>query len=93
MREHLPGSQVAKKTSMVVHNRGPYVAQGVDLDMTGAEGWRLLVDAGELPVTLDADQTYSIPVVLSWGSKSGRVRITWTDGTGPREKTISVSPT
>lgn len=77
---------LAESTYLVIHNRGPSVAEDVNLETSG-EGWHTFTDAATFPVTLDADQEYRVPLVLTVGSDSTmEVVLTWRDRTGDKTK-------
>lgn len=85
------GSQVSYSTRLVLHNRGPAIAEEVDLELSG-QGWNVLKDMASLPVSLDADQKYAVTFFTTAdGEPTAEVALTWRDGTGPRAKTLTLS--
>jgi len=54
----------AENTFLVLENRGPAVAEDVDMEFQ-ADGWHRLEGGARLPVTLDVGQRFPVQVVVT----------------------------
>jgi hypothetical protein len=55
------GGRALSGDRLIINNRGPATAREANIE-ADAQGWGVMKDAVQPPVTLDADQKYPIPV-------------------------------
>jgi hypothetical protein len=80
---------------LVLTNRGPAVAEDVDVHLLaekdGGEPPELS-KGGHFPVTLDAGQEYRVWLMVSYGmSPNFRADLRWQDGRGEQRKTLALT--
>ncbi len=84
----------SKEHRFVLRNRGPSRAEQVSFEVLPPEsldGLRLYTEGHRFPLDLDAHQEYRIACGATFGcAPTVDVVLRWTDGTGPREKRLTL---
>jgi hypothetical protein len=93
IREWRSGDRTLESTVLVLHNRGPAIAQDVNLELTSRDGQPVpQYDAGVFPLALDNGQTF--PVTLHWSAATATLleaHLKWSDDEGAHDKKVTLS--